>query len=135
MSQQQTKNISGSCLCGNIQFELVPPIRNVVSCYCSECRKSSGNYVSATRVKDSQLELKKSEGLSWYKNQLAAHGFCSNCGSNLFWKKEPANDYVSVMAGSLQSDNGLKVESHLFVADKSDFHQINDSLPQYQQAD
>lgn len=129
------KKLTGSCLCGSVQFEIDAPIRPVVSCYCSECRKTSGNYVSATRVPDSQFNLLKSEGLHWYENDLAQRGFCAECGSNLFWRGKPENGHVSVMAGCLEPKNGLKVEAHIYVADKSDFHEIPDSAPQYLQDD
>ena len=35
--------ISGNCLCGAIQYELLgPPIVNVL-CHCNNCRKSTGS--------------------------------------------------------------------------------------------
>lgn len=129
------RKLSGSCLCGAVQFEIEQPCRDVVSCYCSECRKTSGNYVSATRVLKKQLSFLTDNGLAWYKNELAQRGFCKHCGANLLWKREPPNDYISIMAGSLQADNGLKVIAHIYVADKSDFHQITDSAVQFQQTD
>lgn len=127
--------LSGSCLCGSVQFEIEGPVRDVISCYCSECRKTSGNFVSATRVSEKQITYLQQSSLRWYKNDLAVRGFCQQCGANLFWKRNQDDDYVSVMAGCLQADNGLKVSAHIFVADKSDFHQINDAAPQYQKAD
>ncbi len=129
------RKLAGSCLCGSVDFEVEAPLREIISCYCSECRKTSGNYVSATRVNDSQLNFIRQDGLKWYKNKQAQRGFCRHCGSSLFWKLEPGDDKVSIMAGCLQADTGFEVMAHIFVADKSDFHRITDQAPQFQQAD
>ncbi len=128
--KRNPRKLLGECLCGSVSFELSGPLRNIVSCYCSECRKTSGNYVSATSVKEKQIHFIDQSGLAWFKNDLANRGFCQLCGSSLFWK-QLENGEVSVMAGCLEADTGLKVKSHLFVADKSDFHEIAGNAPQY----
>jgi len=125
------QRLSGGCLCGGVRFELEGPFREVVSCYCSECRKSSGNFVSATAVPQARLHLLESKALAWYGNERAQRGFCSNCGSNLFWAPEPADGKIRVMAGCLEPRNGLKVKAHIFVGDKSDFQEIAGSATQY----
>jgi hypothetical protein len=122
--------LTGTCLCGAVRFEIDPPFRPVVSCYCSECRRSSGNFVSATGVPNSRLRFLADEGLRWYTNELASHGFCGHCGSNLFWRPEPEDDATRIMAGCLQPDNGLEVALHICVRDKSDFHEIAADAPQ-----
>ena len=121
----------GECLCGSVSFVLSGPLRNIVSCYCSECRKTSGNFVSATLVKEGQIHFIDQSGWAWFKNDLASRGFCQLCGSSLFWKPQPEDGRVSVMAGCLDAETGLKVVAHIFVADKSDFHEIAGNAPQY----
>ena len=32
----------GGCMCGAVRFEISGPLRNVVYCHCSECRKLHG---------------------------------------------------------------------------------------------
>jgi len=134
-SKNEHQKLYGECLCGSVKYEIKAPFRDVVNCYCSECRKTSGNFVSATRVSNSQLNIQQDIGLRWYKNSLSQKGFCQHCGANLFWRCVPDNGKVSIMAGCLQPNNGLKVAGHIFIADKSDFHEITDSAPQYQLAD
>ncbi len=130
-NNQKSQKLLGECLCGSVSFELSGPLRDIVSCYCSECRKTSGNFVSATLVKENQIHFIEESGLAWFKNDLAIRGFCQLCGSNLFWRQQPENGKVSVMAGCLEAETGLKVISHIFVADKSDFHEIAGNAPQY----
>lgn len=34
--------IHGSCLCGEVTFEVDPPFHKMVHCHCSRCRKATG---------------------------------------------------------------------------------------------
>jgi hypothetical protein len=49
----------------------------------------------------------------------------------LFWK-QAGRDAISITAGTLDVPTNLKVEEHIFVADKSDYYSINDDLPKQQ---
>ncbi|MES9904605.1 MAG: GFA family protein [Sedimenticola sp.] len=129
------KCLSGSCLCGSVRFEVEKPLREVVSCYCSECRRSSGNFVSATGVPEERLHLLDSTGLAWYESDLARRGFCQQCGSNLFWTPQPADGAVRIMAGCLEPVTGLKVRAHIFTGDKCDFQEIAGTAPEYSGGD
>jgi hypothetical protein len=127
------QKLTCECLCGSVKFELTAPFREIVSCYCSECRKTSGNFVSATAVWEEQIHFIEQCGLAWFTTEKASRGFCQICGSSLLWKQQPANGKVSVMAGCLPVRTGLKVKAHIFVDDKSDYHEIGASAPQYKQ--
>ena len=39
---------TGSCLCGAVRFEVHGPLRPVLACHCIQCRRQTGNYMSAT---------------------------------------------------------------------------------------
>ncbi|SPH22946.1 Glutathione-dependent formaldehyde-activating enzyme [Ascidiaceihabitans donghaensis] len=124
----------GSCLCGGVQYELQGDLRNSVACHCVQCRKTSGHYVSATQVGPEQLTITKDETLSWYQSSpQAQRGFCNQCGSSLFWRHEADNGAVSVMSGTLDGATGITTEKHIFVADKGDYYNIADDVPQREQ--
>ncbi len=129
-----TKNnqkLLGECLCGSVSFELSAPFRDIVSCYCSECRKTSGNFVSATSVEESQIHFIEQSGLAWFETILSIRGFCQLCGSNLFCRQQPETGKVIVMTGCLEAKTGHRVTTQIFVTDKSDFHEIAGNAPQY----
>lgn len=124
----------GSCLCGSVQYELQGELRNSVACHCVQCRKTSGHYVSATQVGPEQLTITKDETLGWYQSSpQAQRGFCNQCGSSLFWRHETDNGAVSVMSGTLDGATGITTEKHIFVADKGDYYNIADDVPQREQ--
>ena len=72
------------------------------------------------------------DGLAWYKSSdVARRGFCRLCGSGLFW--EPFDlDKTGIIAGTLDHPTGLKTIGHIFVEGKADFHEIADTLPQFE---
>jgi len=60
---------------------------------------------------------------------LRACGFCAECGSSLFWDA-PANDTVSVAAGSLDEPTRLHLLGHVYVAQAGDYYELpEDGLP------
>lgn len=125
---------TGGCLCGAVRFATRGPLRGVVYCHCSQCRRQTGHFYAATNVAEDDLALEGAEGLTWYRaSGFASRGFCATCGSALFWKRDGAGD-ISVMAGAFDRPSGLAGECHIFVADKGDYYEIGDGLPQLEQS-
>ncbi len=130
-----TSGVRGSCLCGGVAFVVAKFVRGVVACHCSQCRKTSGNYVAATKAKNADIKMISDSTLSWFRSsETAERGFCNCCGGNLFWRKVN-DDATSIMAGPLEKPTGLHVEAHIYTEDAGDFYKINDGLPVYPQGD
>lgn len=129
-----TEENTGSCNCGAVRFRTRGTLREVIACHCSQCRKQTGLYYAATNVLDSELELEGAGNITWYRSSpQARRGFCRTCGSALFWKRD-GDDYTSIMAGAFDTPTGLAFGVHIFCADKGDFYEINDELPQFAQS-
>lgn len=119
----------GSCLCGAVQYRLHGPLRPVVGCHCTQCRKTSGHFVAATAVAMSGLQFTVNSGLRWYRSsEHARRGFCAVCGSSLFWQRD-GDDRISVMAGTLDGPTGLTMALHIFCADAGDYYRIPGDAP------
>ncbi|MBC2834910.1 GFA family protein [Paragemmobacter straminiformis] len=121
----------GSCLCGAVVFEADTPLRPVIACHCTQCRKTSGHFWAATSVPTAALRMVRDDGLAWFRSSDSARrGFCRTCGSSLFW--EPVGgDTTSIGAGTIDGETGVSVECHWYVADKGDYYELNDGLPQF----
>jgi len=114
-----------------VRFETRGPLRGIIYCHCTQCRKQSGHHYAATNVADENIRMEGAENITWYKSsETARRGFCRICGSVLFWKHNEL-DYVSVMAGAFDQPSGLRGEKHIYTADKGDYYSIHDELPQY----
>lgn len=122
---------TGRCLCGTVRFAARGPLRGVVYCHCSQCRRQTGHHYAATNVAVADLDVTGEGNVTWYRaSGFAGRGFCATCGSALFWKRDGADD-ISVMAGTFDSPSSLRGVSHIFVAGKGDYYDIDDGLPQH----
>ncbi len=120
---------SGGCLCGAVRYEVSGPLRQVVACHCSQCRRMTGHFMAATAATRSDFRLLSSTGLAWYSASAEARrGFCNRCGSTLFWDGV-GREYISIAAGSLDDATGLRIACHIFVADKGEYYVIEDTAP------
>ncbi len=120
----QQAYLSGSCLCGGVQYRIEGVVRDVVNCFCTQCRKTSGHHVAATRVDENSLRIEKDETLTWYVSTPGyQRGFCNQCGGNLFWRCLD-EDHISVMAGTLDTPTGLKTVENIYVENASDYFEI-----------
>ena len=92
---------TGSCLCGAVAFEINGPMGPVTACHCTQCRKMTGNYWASFHVADADLKFTRTDGLKWFdSSDFAKRGFCKECGSTLFWKKNDSNE-TSICPGSI----------------------------------
>ena len=120
----------GGCLCGAVRYEVRGSLRGVVYCHCSQCRRQSGHCYAATEVDDDCFSMSGGEQVRWFAaSEHARRGFCATCGSALFWK-DLRSPTISVMAGGFDLPSGLEAVGHIFVADKGDYYEITDGLPQ-----
>lgn len=121
---------TGSCLCGSIRFTVSGELEAAVACHCVQCRKQSGHYFASTNVKRDRLRIEGEENLSWFQSSPnVRRGFCSKCGSWLFWDP-PAKDWTSIAMGAFESPTATALERHIFVAEKGDYYELADGLPQ-----
>ena len=134
MFETDTKGLSvtGGCLCAEVSFRVTGPLRPVVACHCSQCRRSSGHHLAATAAPRAAVEI---EGeVRWFQSsERARRGFCPICGSNLFW--DGGGDQLSIFAGSLDAPSGLVLDRHIHCEDKGDYYDIADKLPQFSSSD
>lgn len=121
---------TGSCLCGAVTFTVNADLAPADACHCTQCRKTSGHYWASTDVKRDALDIAGAENITWYRSsEKVRRGFCSTCGSALFW--DPiGHDTLGVAMGAFEKPTGTKLHVHIFVADKGDYYEIADGLPQ-----
>lgn len=130
MSESE-QGVTGSCLCGAVAFKVEGPLRDVVACHCGQCQRTHGHYAAYSRAGTEDVIFSEQRGLKWFKSSdLAERGFCSECGSSLFWR--PLNgSHVAVAAGSLDNAPDLKLVGHIYCDDIPDYYSLSDDLPKY----
>lgn len=122
---------TGSCLCGAVTFVVSGELKPADACHCSQCRRMSGHYWASTDVPDDRLALTGAEHVRWYQSsERAKRGSCMTCGSALFWKPN-SGPRTAIAMGAFDQPTRTELEMHIFVADKGDYYDIADDLPQY----
>jgi len=122
----------GTCLCGAVSFEIDGNLPGPDACHCMQCRKTSGHYWASTDVARSSLTIHGAENVTWFRSsEKVRRGFCSTCGSSLFW--DPIfKDKIGVAMGAFDGPTHTRLAIHIFVANKGDYYDIADGLPQNQ---
>ena len=124
---------SGSCLCGAVTFSVGAELAVPDACHCHMCRKQSGHYFASTDVLRSAVTIRGEENLTWYQSSdHVRRGFCATCGSSLFW--DPVErEWIGIAMGAFDTPTQTRLGMHIYVADKGDYYDIADGLPQNQQ--
>ena len=120
----------GSCLCGAVSFEVAAELPGPDACHCTMCRKQSGHYFASTDVPKAALTVAGADNVTWFQSsEKVRRGFCATCGSSLFW--EPLHrDWIGVAMGAFDAPTDTRLKVHIFVAEKGDYYEIADGLPQ-----
>jgi hypothetical protein len=124
---------NGSCLCGAIKFEIKGEIKPPTACHCTQCRKHSGHFEASTDIPRESLKIFGSDKITWFHTPAknVRRGFCSVCGSSLFW--DPiGRDWTSISMGTFDTPTSTKLKMHVHVATKGDYYDLSDGLPQFQ---
>jgi hypothetical protein len=125
---------SGRCICGAVAFEVTGPLRDVVLCHCTECRRWAGHAWAATASRVGDLDLTEDRGLRWIDSPDSVHdarrGFCGECGSSLFWQV-PGSDWISISAGCLDGPTGIRTVRQIWTASHGDYYELDERLPSH----
>jgi hypothetical protein len=120
----------GSCLCRAVTFEVDGELPPPDACHCTKCRKQSGHYFASTDVPKDRVRVAGSGSVTWYQSsERVRRGFCSICGSSLFFDP-PHRDWIGIAMGAFEGPTETRLALHIFVADKGDYYEIADGLPQ-----
>ncbi len=127
----------GSCLCGEVTYQLTGNIGIFQYCHCSQCRKFTGSaHASNLFVSPDQFSWCKGNSFVGYyapkETKYFATSFCKQCGSSLPWLAKGGR-VVVVPAGTLDEHPGIEPSQNIFCASKAEWYTPPSELPQYDQ--
>lgn len=120
-------------MCGAVAFEVEGELGEIDGCHCEQCRRWTGHYLASTDVKRSALHVTEARGVKWFQSSdKVRRGFCSECGSSLFFDPldRQKHDWIGVSMGAFDKPTRARMALHIFVAEKGDYYDIADGLPQ-----
>jgi hypothetical protein len=124
--------IRGSCACGGIGFE-IEAVRAMTHCHCTTCRKLSGaSFATYAHVEKAKFHwLSGQELIVTYESAPGSfRSFCRRCSARVPGAV-PYLETVSVPAGLLDDDPGVRPRLHVFTSSKAPWLTIDDGLPQH----
>ena len=88
-------NIHGYCACGAVEIIIREYGNFVYTCHCDTCRRmNSGPVLSVDPgPKENVVFARGEDKITIYHDEEVERGFCSVCGSTLFWYKPSDNHY------------------------------------------
>ena len=135
--QRSNAPVHGSCLCGEVAFEIERAPRKMLNCHCTRCQRSRGT-AFGTNV------FAKKDWLRWTRGAdqlttwrfpgaaLFSTGFCNRCGSLMPSLFEAMGNYI-VPVGSLDTALVVKPGAHIYTSTKAAWLDLNDGLPQFEE--
>jgi hypothetical protein len=124
--------IRGSCLCGAVRFE-IDKVMALTHCHCTNCRKLSGAaFGSYAHVKEKYFRFVSGEDhIAKYESSPGSFRTrCKTCGCPVPGRA-PYLETVSVPAGLLDDDPGVRPMLHVFASSCAPWWTITDDLPQH----
>ncbi|PJA32384.1 MAG: hypothetical protein CO187_04245 [Zetaproteobacteria bacterium CG_4_9_14_3_um_filter_53_7] len=125
--------INGSCLCGQVRYEIDGEMGPITHCHCPSCQKAHATaFSSVSRVElDDLTFITGASLLKFYESSPGKKRyFCSNCGSQIYAKREDQNHYIFRM-GTIDGDPGARPAQHIFTRYKAPWYNIHDDIPEF----
>ena len=126
--------LTGSCLCGDIAFEIDGPVDHIGHCHCSMCRKSHGAAFATFGVaapEDFHWRQGEDKVVHYRSTKTTWRNFCPRCGSGVP-ACPPGGPFAIIPLGNVAEDPVARPELHFFAGAKAPWHNIVDDLPQHE---
>jgi len=123
---------SGSCLCGDVRFEIEGRFERFYLCHCAYCRKGTGSAHGANLfATTAALKWVSGEDKVRSFNLPAtrhSRSFCGTCGSALPML-QMNGELLVVPAGSLDDEFPIRPDAHIFVSSKASWDDGLEDIP------
>jgi len=128
---------SGSCLCGEITYQIPEKSMMEAVCHCKNCQKQAGSAFSTLAgIKKSDFKLIGEPKL--FVDKATDSGasveryFCGTCGSPIYSALPSQPDVIYLKTGTLDDTSEFKPSIHVWAGTKQNWVELDDTLPQLQ---
>jgi len=119
--------MKGSCLCGAIEVSTADQ-SSVEVCHCNMCRKWGGGPLLAVHCGPEVTFSGEQKPSIYQSSDWAERGFCSTCGTHLFYHLLPTDEYI-LTAGLFENSTGLLMTSQIFIDQKPEYYEFSNETP------
>lgn len=112
---------NGQCLCGEVKIRAGKIDHHVGVCHCGMCRKWGGGPFFGVDC-GSDVAFNNSKSITIFgSSDWAERGFCSRCGTHLFYHLKPNDQYI-MAAGLFEGTEDLVLDHQIFIEEKPDYY-------------
>lgn len=116
----------GHCLCGSVTITAAHSGNDVGACHCHMCRRWGGGPFLELNC-GSEVVIDGNEHVTVFNSSAwADRGFCSKCGTHLFYRLKDADEYM-VPVGLFDKDAGLVFDHQVFIDEKPSYYSFANS--------
>jgi hypothetical protein len=131
-----TEPMEGSCLCGDVQYQVKGRPIVCLACHCTFCQCLTGSaYSSVAYFNESQVSItgdtKKYEHRSDETGRTTVLKFCPRCGVTVAHVAQARPGWIGVEIGTLHDNSGARVERHVWTRSKQPWTVIPDDVDVY----
>ncbi len=116
-------SMTGQCMCGAVKISASVKKPGVVTCHCDMCRRWSAGPFMAVSCQDVIFEGKENVGRI-RSSDWAERGYCTKCGSNLFYHVVESSDY-QISAGLFDDQSMLRMSLQVFIDHKPQYYEFS----------
>jgi hypothetical protein len=129
-----SNRLSGSCLCGEVRFEIEGEFESFYLCHCEHCRKGTGSAHAANLFSSTAalMWVSGEDKVSRFTLPATRHSraFCRTCGAALPMM-QMNGELLVVPAGSLNSEVSIRPNAHIFASSKAGWDEALEEVPRF----
>jgi len=122
MFMNENLNLAGACMCGAVKVTATANKPSVSVCHCDMCRRWSAGPFMAVNCQavnfEGQENINRIRSSGW-----AERGFCTACGSNLFYHIIDSREY-QISAGLFDDQSKMRMSLQVFTDFKPSFYEF-----------
>ena len=127
----ETDRRSGGCLCAAVRYT-TEITGGALHCHCGNCRRLTGNFIAAVRCAPNSLRIDDPDGrLGRHELGFAHYGFCTACGSTLYFEAADRPDTPSVTLGTIDDASGIELDSVWFAHEAQAHNVLPPDVPHH----
>jgi hypothetical protein len=125
--ETMAEQLRGSCLCGQVSFQVSGPFRTFYTCHCRRCRKATGssNAANIFAAPDSVVWISGEHLVTHFALSEASFfnaAFCRVCGAHVP-RRARSGDFVIIPAGCLDDDPPMAPDHAIFWSDRTAWYE------------
>jgi hypothetical protein len=126
--------MTGACLCKAVTFTADGVASQFSACHCGMCRRWNGG-APYFAVAVASVAFATSEHIGRYESSpWAERGFCTRCGTHLFYFLRPAQRYLMAM-GCFDDPSQLTMSREIFIDRKPDGYALSGDHERWTEAE